>query len=138
MENTLIAKGENINGQDVVIVEPTGKTIREWLNELPDGYREQALENHEKYYKEDDAPKVWNIKDALYYGFDWYETIQGGEYWLNIYEAYGYAKTPLPALSQPEPDLPEPTQLDRIEAKLTEILALLKPKSIDPSLHTID
>lgn len=60
------------------------KTIKQWLNELPEPYRSQALENTlnqsgEKRLKINQP----SIKDALSAGFIWKDSPkeQGHDYW---------------------------------------------------------
>jgi len=148
--STAIAHGENINGQNVVIVEPVGKTIREWFAELPDGYREQALDNYEKYkfsHGINNGTKG-SMNFAIGDAFHWDRTPQGEYYWGSVSRHYS-AGTPLPKLWQPPTPTPyTPTVEDAIseiaqkiqemQADIATILALLKPKSIDSDLHTID
>lgn len=56
--------------------------IEEWLQMMPDGYREQSLENRRN--KPLGATRSRSIPDALAYGFDWGATPQGYEYWQRI------------------------------------------------------
>ena len=60
------------------------KTILEWLNQLPEPYKSQAIEN-----TKNDNPFSWNeIVDSLWkaidVGFLWSSTSQGGDYWFDI------------------------------------------------------
>ena len=57
-------------------------TIKKWLEELPDGYRERALANEEA----DDCPNedVESIYDAVYAGFVWSRTNEGHDFWLRV------------------------------------------------------
>lgn len=60
------------------------KPIEYWYTFLSEDIRKQAMENREKFplpYTEASNPA-----DALSAGFDWYETPQGREYWLNIFD----------------------------------------------------
>ena len=59
------------------------KTIKQWLQELPEPYRTEALDNYNDRYN----PVVENIFKALNYGFSWSATTQGYEYWLKIYNS---------------------------------------------------
>ena len=64
------------------------KTIKEWLEELPDGYRERAL----SYTNEDilDVSYIDSIVDALNAAFTWGNTREGHKFWLEVYEHYGH------------------------------------------------
>lgn len=66
------------------------KTIREWLDELPEPYKTQAIEN----WKNRDV-RIWdhepNIKfdslmDAISDAFEWGNTEQGYAYWADFYD----------------------------------------------------
>jgi len=56
------------------------KTIREWLEELPDGYRELALKNH-------DGLIVSNLSTAIMEAFHWRRTPEGEgyEFWEAVH-----------------------------------------------------
>jgi len=56
------------------------KSILEYLQELPDGYREKAIKNHELYPF--NHTKVTSLNQALCFGFDWSATSEGYEFWL--------------------------------------------------------
>lgn len=61
------------------------KTIREWLEELPEPYRTQALENA--------SWKRLNRNVALQYialsrAFSWALSTQGDKYWRDLYEKF--------------------------------------------------
>lgn len=60
------------------------KTVREWLEELPEPYRSQAMDNLVKYPLPKSRTLFSNIGDALLYGFDWDLTPQGFSYWHRI------------------------------------------------------
>lgn len=63
------------------------KKIKEWLKELPEEHREKAIRNCEKdicytgYTYED------SLADALCEAFIWRSTIEGYEYWKNVYNS---------------------------------------------------
>lgn len=59
------------------------KTIREWLEELPEPYRTQALENFD--IEGIDNILVSTLADAINKGFIWFTTPQGEPYWFNIH-----------------------------------------------------
>jgi hypothetical protein len=54
------------------------KTIREWLETLPDGYRERALANLKK-----DGPAN-SLYGALETGFQWIDTTEGFDFWCDL------------------------------------------------------
>ena len=68
------------------------KTIKEWLEELPEPYRTQAIENHQnkkcnfdlRFGLEETEPT--SLKDCLLDAFSWADTKQGGKYWQSLYE----------------------------------------------------
>jgi hypothetical protein len=64
------------------------KTIGEFLNELPEPYRSQAIENCENYcdgkFREQ---KVTNIVDALLNAFIWKGTPQAHTYWEEFFDS---------------------------------------------------
>lgn len=57
------------------------KTIREWLEELPEPYRSEALENMTEGggYKMKES-----LKAAIGDAFIWQSTPQGYHYWYNL------------------------------------------------------
>lgn len=72
------------------------KPIEEWLSELPDGYRERALENRKKFPGE--ATIARSIAGAVIGGFLWKPTPEGYDFWLSVYD---YFNTPsLPSLPE--------------------------------------
>lgn len=65
------------------------KTIREWLEELPEPYRSQALENFDNYWtkeEQDDLSKRISLSFAVLSAFAWDESKQGGDYWNKLYD----------------------------------------------------
>jgi hypothetical protein len=60
------------------------KTIREWLNELPEDVRDKAIANTEENVL---AIKFYtNLADALNGAFIWEESQQGFDYWNEIHD----------------------------------------------------
>ena len=56
------------------------KTVREWLNELPEPIKTRAIDNHEKdKYKT--VALFTNIQRAVCNAFVFYETMEGEDYW---------------------------------------------------------
>lgn len=54
------------------------KKIREWFQELPDGIRELALRNQVNDGDEE------SLDGALYSGFVWGNTPEGGDFWVEV------------------------------------------------------
>lgn len=69
------------------------KTIEQWLNELPDGYRELALGNMDDEIKNNFE---LSMQDAIAIAFAWGDTDEGEGFWFNVYRHYD--KKPLPPL----------------------------------------
>jgi hypothetical protein len=61
------------------------KTVKEWLNELPEPYRSQAIENCDKECPEEFERRVGDAQSALCNSFTWDESPQGADYWVEIY-----------------------------------------------------
>lgn len=59
------------------------KTVKEWLEELPEPYRNKALHN----MKHPNKCIVTNIKDAIMGAFVWSESKEGHDYWDNLYSS---------------------------------------------------
>jgi len=74
------------------------KTIKEWLMELPDGYRERALENANKYLAVNtcDVTEV-SLLRTINCAFVWKETHEGHRFWKRVKDHYAKG-TPLPPL----------------------------------------
>ena len=63
-----------------------GKTIKEWLSELPSPIREKALFNFEKEgLWNDDDTKVESLSAAIISGFTWNESEEPSDYWGSVY-----------------------------------------------------
>ena len=70
------------------------KTIKEWLTELPEGYRERALANTiEGVLKMCEV----SMAQALYGSFVWGGTPEGLDFWVDVKNHYA-TSTPLPPL----------------------------------------
>lgn len=57
------------------------KTIKEWLQELPDGAREKALANMDAVVGNEPAH---GMIESLASAFDWRKTQQGAKYWRDV------------------------------------------------------
>jgi len=70
------------------------KTIKDWFNELPEGYRERAIKNT----SEPDSRWIRKgMSIALECAFLWDETPEGQTFWSDVYDHYEIG-TPLPPL----------------------------------------
>jgi hypothetical protein len=63
------------------------KTVEQWLQELPEPYRGQALENAEAYGRL--HMKCSNIHQAVDGSFSWASSPQGQDYWLGFSNTIG-------------------------------------------------
>ena len=61
------------------------KTIKEWLSELPEIQRTQAIDNYEKQPDFCIKKNIDCLSDAIYSAFDWNKTPQGGNFWYDVY-----------------------------------------------------
>lgn len=57
------------------------KTIKEWINELPEPYRSQALKYETIYWNSKSMTK----KSALTVAFLWDDTNESFDYWEKLY-----------------------------------------------------
>lgn len=57
------------------------KTIKQWLNELPEPYRSQALENADTNVLNS---KGISLIGCLMEAFNWHKSTQGFEYWYKL------------------------------------------------------
>lgn len=60
------------------------KTIREWLETLPDGYRERAIAAREGKACRAEMTMATYLREALVRGFWWDETDEGDRFWLEV------------------------------------------------------
>lgn len=88
------------------------KTILEWLQELPSGYKERAISQYDPNFRTDVPPK--NIKDALLFFSDWSDTKEGGAFWHQVFDHYFYNEEPPELPDEPKPKTKE-TILDWLE-----------------------
>ena len=59
------------------------KTIGEWLIELTEPYRTQALVNTSSFRK---SEMEISLKEAVHGAFPWYDSKEGSQYWSNVYD----------------------------------------------------
>ena len=61
------------------------KTIREWLETLPEPLRSLALENARNFRKPSHLDSLQpSLGDAVDYSFYWEQTLQGHLFWLEV------------------------------------------------------
>jgi len=70
-------------------------TIREYLNTLPDGYRELALKYEDRQLEDWDA-EVGSMATTINRFVHWPETDEGMDFWGVVY--HHFAAPPLPPL----------------------------------------
>jgi len=91
------------------------KTIREWLETLPDGYRERALANMDEISADQTVSRV-NV--ALGMAFDWEEAREGFDFWLEVSRAL--------RASCDFPPLPKQSENDHLKQRIAKLEAALK------------
>ena len=66
------------------------KTIHEWFKELPEEYRDNALNNAHDMILQFIAPanKFPNAASALAGSFDWQESPEGFDYWKTLHRIF--------------------------------------------------
>jgi hypothetical protein len=99
-----------------------GKKISEWLNELPDGYRELALAN----FKEQKIKDV--IRNSTYkaiHDLDWSKTNENFLFWEKVYDYYACIKQDLPPLPKPKFEVWKPKE--GMECWYLSIIGEIKP-----------
>lgn len=74
------------------------KPIKDWLNELPDGYRELALEDASKIMLDEE---VASMSGAIVWMCGWLDSKGGGHFWHDVQMHYATG-TPLPPLPKSE------------------------------------
>lgn len=88
------------------------KTVKEWLQELPDGYRERALANLPTY-------SGGLLVDAQHRAVRklrfWSETKEGYKFWASVVSY-------LMGECSEFPPLPQPTRRERIEKRIEEVM----------------
>ena len=63
------------------------KKIKEWLEELPEPYRSEAIKNTQARML-DHIPEAHTLGEVLDVAFAWYNTPQGQKYWSNLRNSY--------------------------------------------------
>lgn len=92
------------------------KTIKEWLEELPEPYRTQALENSDIIHNNN---KSDSLPSALDMAFNWPQTNQGWEYWHKLF-------------SELVSSMPDPEDYWQERCKLAE--AIIEASPCDPDI----
>lgn len=66
------------------------KTIRQWLKELPEPYKKQALMNLTTipYRSGIDNEDAGSMRGALYVAFEWDKSPEGHYYWEDLKDKY--------------------------------------------------
>ena len=62
------------------------KSVKEWLEELPEEIRDKAISNTKAALLEENA-KDDSLKGAIAGAFIWGETPEGHKYWQEIFES---------------------------------------------------
>lgn len=111
------------------------KTIREWLETLPDGIRERAIKNAEDSKWDVLGQCDDSLSQALRGAFIWSDTKENHAFWSEVDDKAMGLRDNWPSLDGfPPIDSPDPMleRLDRIEAelrRLTELLTAEREKS---------
>lgn len=106
------------------------KTIREWLQELPDGIRERAIRNTKE--RRLGQQREGSLPRALKSAFNWYATEEKVGFWVGVYaKVMGY-RDDWPPIPDAIPD-PVIERLDRIEAELRRIIEILTTRGSEES-----
>ena len=111
------------------------KTIREWLEELPDGYSERAIRNTEEVILREYAG---SLSQALVNAFIWYYTDEGDKFWAGVNAKVKGIRDDWPPIPDTIPD-PILERFKRIEAKIDRLTELLDAergqRTTAPQLH---
>lgn len=74
-------------------------TVKEWLETLPDGYRERAIRQGDKKWLDDECKDLWN---AIYDFQEWDITDEGVDFWKRMAQ-WSIHREGLPPLPDQEP-----------------------------------
>jgi hypothetical protein len=75
------------------------KTIKQWLEELPDGYRERVLKGSDDLTTDELEETSKSMNDAILCSIDWSSSEEGFDFWDAVYDHYRI-DTPLPELPE--------------------------------------
>ena len=107
------------------------KTIKEWLEELPEGYRERALNNLRKVAINWHEP---TMVGAITGAFLWVESPEGLDFWADVKNHYATG-TPLPPLPQKTKPLKSNEQIfDEVAAS---VMAEYSPSGFRKKFKTL-
>lgn len=118
----------------------TGKTAREWLEELPEPYRSQAIANAENPECELDSEDIASsLFRGLGFAFKWNKTPEGDSYWR---EAHRKLEAGEPLIAEDAPVLiltEEQKSWDALAASIAENNPISeKPTTVKGWLETLD
>lgn len=82
------------------------KTIKEWLLELPDGYRKLAFANKTRMLHELKS----SMHEAINFGLSWYNSNEGDVFWRDVYSHYFAIATNSRRNGTPLPPIPKPRE----------------------------
>ncbi|MFA5934935.1 MAG: hypothetical protein WC827_03570 [Candidatus Paceibacterota bacterium] len=64
------------------------KTIKDWLQELPEGTKEKALLNYSTENQEKETDNYYLMSEVLFCAFVWQDTPEGHAFWEQLYHSY--------------------------------------------------
>ena len=102
----------------------TMKTIRQWLEELPEPYKSVALRNAEDDVSRAIDDNVEHMSVALSRGFIWRESPEGSAFWRSVFYHY-LTSTPLPPYPSHLPKTKEQT-IEELKANIAAMQAQLE------------
>jgi hypothetical protein len=85
------------------------KTIREWLNELPDEIRDRAIRNGENDIPCTLDETASNMPNALWRAFTWSDTPELGVFWAEWYKWLQDPSLPKPTIQPADELVPDPS-----------------------------
>lgn len=77
------------------------KTVKQWLEELPEPIRTQAFDNNRLQGFEDRLTnRTIHNNDAIYTAFSWSKSVEGYEYWFDLLDDITATKTIIQKVEQ--------------------------------------
>lgn len=104
------------------------KSIQDWLQELPDGYRELALANHNK--PDSYNFEVKSLSAAVIEFIDWSKTNEGGKFWMGVSDYIDGDRKELPPLPVPKVDERD-ERIAQLTASNNSLAAALSKRYMD-------